>query len=326
MTSSFDLLLIESSDPSTRPERLRELSEWEQLEDLAQLRRSIAANPNADDDLLRSLASDHPREVIGNPRFQLLQLSGEAYWEEWDLLSLCSLTLAAGNDSPPCLKAAMKSRFEEIRDYYSEYVSIVRRETWRYGRNIEILASESDGHAPFDIVLMAELEVTLEGRNDMACLEIHEDASCFSHDWLFSLLHSLKNEDIESLFEVFSPWHNEALDIVVEDENIESISIETANADIEIKENSILLKATGEKLFDVSVFYFNDKDSLPHFIDGELQVPIFEHIGSDYAGLTRGSGDDLVDLEPLWGWEPAFLAPEIPALTWEEWLSAWIMS
>jgi hypothetical protein len=61
MTSSIDLLLIESSDPSTRPERLRELSEWEQLEDRAQLRRSIAANPNADDDLLRSLASDHPR-------------------------------------------------------------------------------------------------------------------------------------------------------------------------------------------------------------------------------------------------------------------------
>ena len=111
MTSSIDLLLIEASDPSTRPERLRELSEWEQPEYHARLRQSIAANPNpnADDDLLRNLATDHPREVVANPRFQLLQLSGEAYWEEWDLLSLCSLTLAAGNDSPPCLKAAMKS-------------------------------------------------------------------------------------------------------------------------------------------------------------------------------------------------------------------------
>jgi hypothetical protein len=203
--------------------------------------------------------------VVANLRFQLLQLSGEAYWEEWDLLSLCSLTLAAGNDSPPCLKAAMKSRFEEIHDYYSEYVSIVHREGWRYYRNIEILASESDGRAPFDINLMIELEITLEGRNDMACLEINEDANCFSRDWLFPLLKSLKNEDIESLFEVFAPWGNEDLDIAVEDEVEESISISTTNAEIDIKGNSALLRVTGKRLFDIHVFYLNKEESLPSF-------------------------------------------------------------
>lgn len=326
MASAFESALIEAGNPSTSPKRLRELSLRRRKNERNQLRPVIAANPNADEDLLLELAADHPKEVMGNPRFKLLQLSGEAWWENCELQSLCSLALAAGKDAAPCLKTAMKSGFEEIRDYYSEYVSIVRRESWRYGRNIEILASETDGHASFDIDLTVELEVTLEGRNDTACLETHENASCFSRDWLFSLLQSLKNEDIESLFEVFAPWGSEALDIVVEDEVEQSIGISTANAEIGIKGTSVLLKATGKKLFDVHVFYLNDKESLPSFSDGELQVPIFEHIGSDYAGLTRGCGDDLGDLESLWGWQPAFLAPEISASTWEEWLSAWIMS
>ena len=326
MSSTLESALIEASNPSTRPERLRELSLRKRKNERNQLRPVIAANPSADEDLLLELATDHPKEVIGNPRFKLLQLSGEAWWENCELKSLCSLALAAGKDASPYLKASMRSRFEEIRDQYSEYISIVRRESWRYGRSVKILASESDGCVPFDIDLAIELEVILEGRNDSTCLAMHDDASCSSSDWLFSLLHSLKNEDIESLFEVFSPWGNEALDITVEDQVEESIIIGTANAGIEIKDNSILLKATGKKLFDVNVFFLNDRESLPIFGDGQLQVPVFEHIGSDFAGLTRGYGDDLGDLEPLWGWEPVALAPGIPEATWEEWLSAWIMS
>lgn len=326
MSSTLESALVEAGNPSTSSKRLRELSLRKRKNERNQLRPVIAANPSAEEDLLLDLAADYPKEVIGNPRFKILELSGESWWEDCELKSLCSLALAAGKDAPPFLKAVMKSRFEEIRDNYSEYVSIVRSEKWRYGRNVEILASKSNGYAPFDIDLMVELEVTLEGRNDVACLEIHENASCFSRTWLFSLIHSLKNQDFESLFEVFAPWGCEDLDIIVEDVNEESISIGTANSEIEIKDNSILLKATGRELFNVRVFYFNDSDSLPSFTDGELQVPIFEHIGSDFAGLTRGYGDDLGDLEPLWGWEPVALAPGIPEAAWEEWLSAWIMS
>ena len=43
------------------------------------------------------------------------------------------------------------------------------------------------------------------------------------------------------------------------------------------------------------------------------------------GGVSRGSNDDLGLLEPLWGWEPVSLAPEIPKSSWEKWLSAWIM-
>ena len=325
MPSSIDAALLEASDPTTSPGRLRQLSEWKRRHERARLRPEVAANPNADDDLLCALASDYPREVVGNPRFQLLQLSGEAWWEEWDLRSLCSLTLATGNDAPPYLQAAMKSRFEEIHDDYSEYVSIVRRETWCFARSVEILAGDGEGRAPFDIDFKVELEVMMEGRNDSACLEIEENAAGFSRDWVSSLLQSLKNEDIESLFEVFCPRSYE-LDIVVEDEVEDSISISTDNAKIGIKDNSALLHATGETLFNVHVFYQHDEEALPSFSDGELQVPVYELINSESEGLSRGSKDDLGVLEPLWGWEPDVLAPEIPKDSWVGWLCNLITS
>lgn len=319
MAHLIEQLLVEASNPATNPERLRELSE--QYLERDRLRRAVAANPNADDDLLCSLASDYPREVVGNPRFQLLQLSGEAWWEEWDMRSLCSLTLAAGNDASAYLKTAIKSRFERIHGDYSEYVSIVRRETWCYARDVELLASDSAGETPFDIELRIELEVVMEGRYDSACLNANESADDFSRGWVSALLQSLRNEDIESLFEVFAPWSEET-DITVEDEVDESIVISTTNADIEIKDRSVILRATGEKLFDVHVFYLNNNEALPSFGDGELQVPIFEHIGNgDSEGLSRGSNDDLGILEPLWGWEPVVLAPEIPKGLWVEWIS-----
>jgi hypothetical protein len=323
MPSFIDAALLEASDPTTSPERLRQLSNRKRRHERDRLRRAVAANPNADDDLLCGLASDYPREVVGNPRFQLLQLSGEAWWKDWGLRSLCSLTLAAGNDAPPYLQAAMKSRFEEIHDDYSEYVSIVRRETWCFARSVEILAGDGEGRAPFDIDFKVELEVMMEGRNDSACLEIEENAAGFSRDWVSSLLQSLKNEDIESLFEVFCP-RNYELDIVVEDEVEDSVSISTANAKIDIKGYSVLLKATGQTLFDVHVFYRHDEEALPNFSDGELQVPVYELINGESKGLSRGSKDDLGVLEPLWGWEPVFLAPEIPKSSWEKWLSTWI--
>ena len=57
--------------------------------------------------------------------------------------------------------------------------------------------------------------------------------------------------------EVFAPWGNEDLDIAVEDEVEESISISTTNAEIDIKGNSSLLRVTGKRLFDIHVFYLN---------------------------------------------------------------------
>ena len=319
MPSAIDAALVEAGDPETSPERLRELSDWKRSHERARLRQAIAANPNADDDLLCSLASDYPREVVGNPRFQLLQLSGEAWWEEWDLRSLCSLTLAAGKQAPPSLKSAINSRWEEIHNCYSEQVSIVRRETWGFARSVEILTGDGEGCAPFDIDLKIELKILAEGKDDSARLEINKNAASFSQGWVASLLQSLRNKDIESLFEVFCAW-GESCDIDVDVVVDRSIRMSTTNTKIKIKGCSAILKATRETLFDVHVFYLNDEDILPSFSDGVLQVPIFEHIGSDSEGLSRGSNDDLGVLEPLWGWEPVVLAPEIPKSSWVEWL------
>lgn len=330
MGSTFDAALIEAGDPATGPERLRQLSERKRRHERAQLRQTIAANPNADEDLLLALGADYPKEVISNPRFHLLELSGKAWWENCDLRSLCSLALAAGKDTPAFLKSALRSQLEEVYNHYSEYVSVKRRETWCFRRSVEVLADESGGLAPFDIDLDIELSVLMEGRHN-PCLEIGDNAADFSHDWVSSLLRSLQNECIGSLFEAFGteedPYH---FDIAMEDEAGESIAITTTNSEIDIKECSVILRATSQALFGVRVFYLNDDDAMPSFDfeENALAVPVSDqaHVDSADEGTSRDSNDDLGDLEPLWGWEPVVLAPEIPEASWEQWLSAWIMS
>ena len=100
MPSSIDAALLEASDPTTSPGRLRQLSERKRRHERARLRPVVAANPNADDDLLCALASDYPREVVGNPRFQLLQLSGEAWWENCDADAVFKILAELGENAP----------------------------------------------------------------------------------------------------------------------------------------------------------------------------------------------------------------------------------
>ena len=148
MSTSLDSVLIEASNPSTSPGRLRALSLRKRNNERNQLRPVIAANPNAEDDLLLDLAAEYPKEVIGNPRFKLLQLSGEAWWENCELRSLCSLALAEGEDAPPSLKLALRSLFQQFYDQYREFVLIERQEAWSHERRVEICAYEFDGSQP----------------------------------------------------------------------------------------------------------------------------------------------------------------------------------
>jgi hypothetical protein len=327
MASTLESALTEAGDPSTSPKRLRELSLRKRKNERNQLRAVIAANPNVEQDLLLELAADHPKEVIGNPRFQLLQLSGEAWCENSNLHSLCSLALATGRDGHPSLKPGLRSLFQEVYDQYAEMVSVKRRETWCYERRVEILHSElGDNHPPCDISLDIKLCVLMEGVHD-PWLEVNRDPwseVSFDCDWICSILGSLRNECIVPLFEAFGQDPSEH--VIVEDEVDEMIEITSSNPEIRIDGLSVVANKTGRVIFDVDVFYLSDEDADYSFQDGVLRVPVFEHVGGDAEGLCRGSKDDLGDLEPLWGWKPVALAPGIPEATWEEWLSAWIMS
>ena len=93
MSSTLESALVEAGNPSTSPKRLRELSLRKRKNERKQLSSVIAANPNAEEDLLLDLAADYPKEVIGNPRFKLLELSGESWWKNCELHCLCSLAL-----------------------------------------------------------------------------------------------------------------------------------------------------------------------------------------------------------------------------------------
>lgn len=327
MASTHESALIEACNPSTTPKRLREL--WmRRLKKRNQLGAVIAANPNADENLLLELAADYPKEVIGNPRFQLLELSGEAWWENCSLDSLCSLALATGEDGASSLKAGLRLLFQQLYDEYSEMVSVRKREAWLYQRSIEIDANSLDSNRPpFDILLDVDLCALMEGE-DAPWLEIGVSADSFGRDWVCSLIKSLRNECIVSLFGVFGqdPYEN----IVMQDAISETAVLSTINENVRIDELSLLNKETDQLILTARVYYecSFDEEPMTLFEDGVLSIPVSRHVGGDAEGegVSRGSSDDLGDLEPLWGWEPAFLAPEIRTLNWEEWLSAWIMS
>ena len=175
MTSTLESELTEASNPSTSSKRLRELSRRRRKRERNRLRQAIAANPNAEEDLLLELAPDHPKEVIDNPRFQLLQLSETAWREKCDLRCLCSLALAAGEDSTPSLKTALRSLFKETYDQYAEMVSVKRGETWCYERSVKILSRElDDDQPPCDISLDIKLCMLMEGVHD-PWLEVKRD-------------------------------------------------------------------------------------------------------------------------------------------------------
>jgi len=326
MSITLESALVEAGKPSTSPKRLRELSLRKRKNERNQLRPVIAANPNVEEDLLLELAADHPKEVIGNPRFNLLELSGESWWEDCELHSLCSLALAAGKDAPPFLKAVLRSLFQRLYDEYSEMVSVKNRETWCYQRSVEIGANSLDGdQPPFDIFLGVELCALMEGE-DSPWLEIGDGADGFGRDWICSLLRSLRSECIESLFWVFGRDPGE--DIAMQDAISESVELSSPNEKVRIHNLSVLNKEAGQLLFTARVYYQCSFDGEPKtsFEDGVLSIPVSNHAGGDGEGVSRGSGCDLGDLEPLWGWEPVALAPDIPEATWAEWLSAWIMS
>jgi hypothetical protein len=326
MANRIEAALIEARDPSTRSERLQQLSEWKLPEERKLLRQLIAANPNAGEDLLLELAPDHPKEVISNPHFQLLQLSGDAWWETCDLRSLCSLALASGEEAPPFLKPALKSLIQNIYYEYSEMVSVKRQEEWCYQRSVVIPANEIDDLPPFDISLDIKLSALMEGEH-CPWLELSDRAASLSSDWISSLLSSLRGESIELLFDVFGQDTSEHFDGVT-DVIDETVELSSSNEELIIESLSVLQKETRQELFRTHVFYecHFDKEPEPRFEDGVLHIAVSEHVSGDCLGVSRGSSDDLGQLEPLWGWEPAFLAPEIPEATWEAWLSAWMMS
>lgn len=100
MSKPIENALIEASNPETNPERLQKLSQWKQENECNRLRQTIAANPNCDESLLFRLAAEYTREVIDNPRFQLLQISEEPWWEDCELISLLMLLAEMGPNAP----------------------------------------------------------------------------------------------------------------------------------------------------------------------------------------------------------------------------------
>lgn len=85
-----EMFSIEAADTATSSERLLELSSDRQLHHL------IVANPNISEALLFELANSYPEEAASNPVFQLLELSGELWWEKCEPSTLLRLLAVTG--------------------------------------------------------------------------------------------------------------------------------------------------------------------------------------------------------------------------------------
>lgn len=111
MSDSFETAIIEAVSPKTDPKRLQALSHWEQKDERSRLRQALASNPNSEEGLLLEVAGEYPDEVIENPRFQLLLLGGETWWENVRPISMLRLLVALGPTAP---KQARLAFFDEL--------------------------------------------------------------------------------------------------------------------------------------------------------------------------------------------------------------------
>jgi len=111
MSDSFETAIIEAASPKTDPQRLHVLSQWKHKDERSRLRQALASNPNSEEGLLMELAGEYPDEVIENPRFQLLLLGDETWWENVQPISMLRLLAALGPTAP---KQARLDFFDEL--------------------------------------------------------------------------------------------------------------------------------------------------------------------------------------------------------------------
>lgn len=142
----------EAQNPSTNPERLKELSRHHS----AIIRRLVAQNPNISPALVCSpFSADFPAEILQNPAFTLFQLEDEQLLQKLpkeSLLSLLTCTLAPES----LLKRALEHTPEATRKYLATKLSRIDL-LWRiakYERALPIRWALLDNKStPFEVLL-----------------------------------------------------------------------------------------------------------------------------------------------------------------------------
>lgn len=100
MASPLAELLAEASDPTTPTTRLREISQHQSTSERTAIRKTLAANPNLDEELLWELAIECPAAVADNPWLQLIQLREPAWWTQCGTGALLSLLSVMRQKAP----------------------------------------------------------------------------------------------------------------------------------------------------------------------------------------------------------------------------------
>lgn len=135
MPKPIEKALAEARNPQTESDRLEQLSQWKRGNERSRLRQAIATNPNCEEWLLLKLVAEYPKEVINNPRLQLLQLSEESWWEDCEPFSLLMLLVELGSN------AALQMRrdfFNQLGGQLTSTDALAMNYEWHMGFNYVI--------------------------------------------------------------------------------------------------------------------------------------------------------------------------------------------
>lgn len=332
-TPSIDSTLIkEAEDPSTTPDRLRELCQN------IELCRIIASNRNIDSPIIDALAPRHSLELLSNPSFRALEESGRLL-PSLSLASRLSLLIATPENSGAFSRFQIREALIQALRSVSR-LHIQRTECWFKSLHFRIgpgvvgnlptsdvvgridIFSEEYGEVFKDLNAIDEeiniLSNLQEGIEEI--LEYNDEASC--QDIIDSLgirlahlLSALSSGQVDQL--VYQGFISAASGRILDEISIENTASESSKCTLASHSSGTL---TDDMTIDIGGIVvelrFTDESLLASWqgANGVQEVEIdvrWDPSGTncDQVNLTL---DGLGDLNSLWGWMPCVRSISVP--------------
>ena len=211
MPEGKEKLEKEAADPKTDHKRLRAITKK-----LPAVASVVAANPGCDEELLLSLASDHPAEVVNNPVFQLLVTEGKEWWKNCSGPSLINLLAFMRRQGPD---AARQYLFTILQEALSNIKKNYQGEvTWSFEIEIAVVSAltatmsssdqtcTSDSSSTFEMVTAKTVAVQFEC-SFSAAFELFEGEQPETPCQLVDILEGIVT--CQSAAEEYMGWHIE---------------------------------------------------------------------------------------------------------------------
>ncbi len=155
MTDNIDSVLVETANSAKKAERLLQFSKCANSEERKKVLCIIADNPDIEASLLYELAREYPNEVLENPRFKLLQVSGKNWW---DLCGFPSLFALMATGKIPMNDHIQEILLEGFNDFFYKLPSNITGEVlWSQEQEVD-LRNFAGNSLPAEILIRMAME------------------------------------------------------------------------------------------------------------------------------------------------------------------------